>query len=226
MPQLPEKRRNSQISAPPALPQNRQPDNPIESYFKGHQRIPLGEMDRNCFKIEPERVRTLTENGQLPRVFPLPRPYIDELEGGSGTASRAARRRTEPVSRIFEDRDTHASSQSRRRTEGSAVLRTHNSGASGPGPSARPFKKARLCEDAPSQPEERTEKSRFFPQTIPKPPRKGAAGAPSSQTVEKALLSLPDVDGWRTTGSKDGDKLEIFEEKKEHEPRDLSLIHI
>ncbi len=43
---------------------------PIESYFKDARRIPMGEMDPNCFVVEPRQVAALTQNGLSPGSFP------------------------------------------------------------------------------------------------------------------------------------------------------------
>ncbi|PHH76298.1 hypothetical protein CDD82_4060 [Ophiocordyceps australis] len=41
---------------------------------KRRGRIPMGEMDTNCFTVDPQRVAEITDGGHTPRVFPLPRP--------------------------------------------------------------------------------------------------------------------------------------------------------
>lgn len=179
----------------------------IDSFFRGHQRIPMGEMDRNCFSTDPQRVAALTQNGLTPRVFPLPRPY---LEGATRPYSSMQRRRTEPISRTLSDLDPSInSSTSRRRTAGPISRRISDV-------DVRPPKKARLCEDdstndAPNLPE----KSKFFPA------RKSAFQPQeldnilmSDDSIEEAFASLPDMKGeWngsRASGSHQ--MLQIFQD--------------
>lgn len=112
----PSKRRHSQSAQRAAAARPSQPGKPIDSYFKGkgNHRIPMGEMDRNCFSVDPQRIAAITQNGLVPRVFPLPRPYLDEATARpeivsprrSASASlskspRLARRRTEPMANLL-----------------------------------------------------------------------------------------------------------------------------
>lgn len=180
------------------------PDKPIDSYFKGPKRIPMGEMDRNCFAVDPERVAALTQNGLTPRVFPLPRPYVDDAP------QAIRRRRTEPVSRTLSSLDPSIdSSESRRRTIGPARRISDAE--------ARPPKKARLCEDytANEAQVELPEKSKFFL-------RAGTATQPdedvnlmSDDSIDEALANLPDLgDEWksaRTSGAQQ--TLQIFQDE-------------
>jgi len=66
----PSKRRHSQAAAA-AVPGPPSPK-PITNYFKGNNRIPMGAMDPNCFKIDEQRLAQLTDEGQLPEssLFP------------------------------------------------------------------------------------------------------------------------------------------------------------
>lgn len=132
---------------------------PIEAYFQGNRRIALAEMDRNSFSLGTERVAALTQNGLTPRVFPLPRPYVD---GSTRPAVRPhaliQRRRTEPVSQTLLDLDPSMNPPStRRRTAGPARGISVTDG--------RPLKKARLCEDerVSGATEQLFQKSKFFP---------------------------------------------------------------
>lgn len=157
----------------------------IDSYFKDNRRIPMGEMDRNCFSVDPERVAALTQNGLTPRVFPLPRPYLDEAGVSSAprpyTGSTISRRRTEPVSRTLRDLDpTFDSPTNRRRTAASTRCVSDVE--------ARPPKKARLCADnsATGMSEGQVERSKFFQPH-------DDTHLMSDDSIEETLASLPDV---------------------------------
>ena len=191
-------------------PAQNPPTKSIDSYFHGHRRIPLGEMEPNCFSVDPNRTAASSERENRPIVFPLPRPYIDESNNSSGTASRTyinrpnspsrtLRRRTEPVSSLLSN-GGYSLSSSRRRTAGPSVGAPANSTSSqGEAASSRPPKKARLCDDASnSLPPQ--EKSKFFP-SKPKrtsTQRKSEGYLKSDDSIEEALMNLPDVDGWRS----------------------------
>lgn len=205
---------------------------PIETYFQGSGRIPLGEMDSNCFTVDPQRVAALTQNGLLPRVFPLPRPYLDNSTVPS-TASRSnsarlLRRRTEPVTGLLNSLSSPQTSTqaARRRTAGPAARNSPNSEtslAAGTGTGTiRPPKKARLCEDAPLEPaadgDAVLQISKFFPQTAPKksPPKavpRAENFIPSDDSIEEALLSLPDIGSWHETAkARKGESINIYTE--------------
>ncbi|KAJ4861954.1 XPG i-region domain-containing protein [Trichoderma breve] len=88
LPATPSKRRHSQ-SAAAADASGRPLSKPINSYFKGHDRIPMAEMDANCFSVDPQRLSQITSEGAVPRLTqPAPR-----------TSPRLNRRRTEPISK-------------------------------------------------------------------------------------------------------------------------------
>ncbi|KAI0876182.1 PIN domain-like protein [Hypoxylon argillaceum] len=146
------------------------PKKPINAYFKDHRRIPLAEMDANCFHVKSENV---TREGIQPIVFPLPRPYIDSTQSTAsgpsrtyintdGSSSRALRRRIEPVSNLLTNGGRSLTSSSRRKTTG---------------------------------PEE---KSKFFSPNSWKArtTAKGEGYLMSDDSVEEALRELPDVEGW------------------------------
>lgn len=197
------------------------PKKPIDTYFQGHRRIPLGEMEPNCFSVDPDRVADVTENGNRPIVFPLPRPYIEgALEAASGptrnyinrTASSSSRRLSEPVSNLL-DTGGRALGSSRRQTIGPDP-RNGQEVSSGDLPplAGRPPKKARLCDDATlNQPVK--EKSKFFPvkATNSAASSKGQGYLMSDDSIEDALSQLPDVDGWES-GAKIEQSLQVFEE--------------
>jgi len=168
---------------------------PIESYFKGPRRIPLGEMDPNCFVVEPGQVAGLTQSGLLPRVFPLPRPYIDSPAPPARpytTTPRLRRRQTEPLHSLLGLPPPKPADDARRRTAGPELIGQNV--PSSDGHQMRPPKKARLCEDAPSMEEDLpAEKSKFFSAT--KPQTKPADTILfSDDSIEEALRELPDID--------------------------------
>ncbi|KAI0096739.1 hypothetical protein GGR51DRAFT_553397 [Nemania sp. FL0031] len=205
----PRKRTASTASHSHAIqPQNPRdtPKKPINSYFKAHRRIPLGEMDPNCFEVNPERV---TGEGVQPIVFPLPRPYIESNESISHGPSRnyitrgsdsprVLRRRTEPISNLLTVGGGSLASNSRRKTTGAEVRVSHPD-ITAAGINPRPPKKARLCDDdaalglSPGK-----GKSRYFSPgssktgTMPK----GKGYLMSDDSIEEALRELPDMDGW------------------------------
>ncbi|KAI0453468.1 hypothetical protein F5B21DRAFT_479411 [Xylaria acuta] len=182
------------------------PKKPIDAYFKNHGRIPLAEMDANCFHVNPERV---TREGTQPIVFPLPRPYINSTEptatsrprtyiNRGGCSPRTLRRRTEPISDLLTN-DGHALSSSRRRTTGLEARPSHHHDNAAAGINPRPPKKARLCDDdaalglSPGK-----GKSRFFSPGGPKTRTvaKDEGYLLSDDSVEEALKELPEMEGW------------------------------
>lgn len=208
------KRRHSQSATPGRL---QPPAKPISSYFKGGNRIPMGEMDANCFSVDPQRVAQITQGGLVPRVFPLPRPYLDETE-----------RRYQPVSQRRTSSDaTRTSPRLRRRqTEPSSNTHTRVSSSSAPTrsvsdgvesravvpltePLIRPQKKARLCGEANE--DGSPKKSKFFPPSECEGARraKGDASLLSDDSIEEALRDLPDLGDWKPA-SKRGKSITIF----------------
>ncbi|KAI1870388.1 uncharacterized protein JN550_005316 [Neoarthrinium moseri] len=197
---------------------------PIDSYFKKDQRIPLGNMDPNCFTIDPQRVATMTENGERPIVFPLPRPYVDvaasqspsaarpytnRLPVSSSASSRALRRRTEPIGNMLADAGVYTDTSSRRQTLGS-----HNRGAV----FTRPPKKARLCDDASLDMAPSKETSKFFPTGGKRASSKADGYLMSDDSIEDALRDLPDIDGWHSGNKK---KIAVFEEVSQESTEDI-----
>ncbi|KAK7700687.1 Rad2 nuclease [Diaporthe eres] len=199
---------------------------PIDAYFQDNRRIAMAEMDRNCFSIDAERVAALTQNGLTPRVFPLPRPYID-----GSTRSPVARpytsiqrRRTEPVSQTLSDLDPSMNlSTTRRRTAGSTRRISLTEG--------RPLKKARLCEDdkASETADQSPQKSRFFPceQSAKHRQTSDDATLLSDDSIEEALASLPDISGqWsEPRASRDQEELQIFQDGTSPEPSAIPEAH-
>jgi exonuclease 1 len=184
---------------------------PISSYFKKNGRIPMGEMDRNCFPVDSQAVAALTHNGLVPRVFPLPRPYLPGARmpeaGGLPRATTTAvtprlRRRTEPISAALDS--IRVDDDARQR------------GSVGPGLSpsvTRPTKKARLCDvtierEVTDRLGDTTEvqRSKFFPgpastaisRADSKESDKKEGYLFSDDSIQEALLLLPDIDGFQS----------------------------
>ncbi|ETS73777.1 hypothetical protein PFICI_14723 [Pestalotiopsis fici W106-1] len=211
------------------------PPKPIDSYFKKDRRIPLGNMDPNCFSVDTQRVATMTENGQRPIVFPLPRPYVEDTNGRPNNAARpytsqnpssglirTLRRRTEPIESLLVDMGANLSPAPRRQTLGP----THRAATVPPRPglSSRPPKKARLCDDGNVDAQPSKEVSKFFPsgQNQSTAPSKSEGYLMSDDSIEDVFRDLPDMDEWASP--KKGKQILVFEERlhnKEHDiPKD------
>ncbi|KAL0939573.1 exo1 protein [Colletotrichum truncatum] len=226
------KRRHSQsaevLAANASSTRTRQPVKPIDSYFKGHQRIPMGEMDRNCFSVDPQRVAALTHNGLVPRVFPLPRPYIEGTSSQPSNSSRSVRtgrpttsprlhrRRTEPVQATLEPYAPSSSDSTRRVTLGEATNTLDDIDALMRSSSQRPPKKVRLCADTdePETKSEESQKSKFFPKAGSTKTNKKDGYLFSDDSIDEALLSLPDIDEWHNPKPK---SISVFEESQSTE---------
>ena len=232
---VPEKRRSSQsLGAPPAAAvQTRSAGKPIDSYFKGHRRIPLGEMDPNCFAVKPRQSASPMQDGLAPSIFPLPRPYIEGDQPAPATSNfiarnnigRSLRRHTEPVSNLLGLAATNPGSDARRTSAGVLPSAQQQQAIS----SARPLKKPRLCEDLPMAriDHQTPEKSKFFsPSSSKSSAKRPEIVLRSDDSIEEALLSLPDIDGWESSKSRKGaKKIRIFEEsprqREEASDRDI-----
>ncbi|KAF5023875.1 hypothetical protein F66182_4079 [Fusarium sp. NRRL 66182] len=227
-PTTPSKRRHSQL-ATGAVDQPPPNMKPISSYFKGHNRIPMGEMDPNCFEVDPQRVSHITGGGLVPRVFPLPRPYLDETSqpalsnsrrseaNRTRTSTRLHRRRTEPISNML---DRFANSPTATRRTSSQGTEPNSAAAPFTDPANRPPKKARLCDETEAgHSEVLPEKSRFFPAPkTRKSPRRTRSDAYllSDDSLDEALLALPDFEGWKAA-DKSKRRVSVFEEKESQE---------
>ncbi|KAI0007856.1 hypothetical protein F4779DRAFT_589985 [Xylariaceae sp. FL0662B] len=231
-PILPEPRKRASSAANRGTPHTqsvRQPGGkPIDSYFTGNRRIPLGEMEPNCFTVDPERLSSMTDGGNRPIVYPLPRPYINGTGPVSsissrtyinrpGNSSRATRRRTEPISNLLSQDGRSLASGSRRQTTGPNLETLGNATNSGETHSVRPPKKARLCDDAASGSSPNKEKSKFFlpgganaNATVSK---KGEGYLMSDDSIAEALKDLPDVEGWQAL-PKGHKEIMVYEEKR------------
>ncbi|KAH8174722.1 XPG i-region domain-containing protein [Sarocladium implicatum] len=212
-PMSPSKRRHSQMGVSvPAQP----PAKPVNSYFKGHSRIPMGAMDPNCFNIDRQRVAQLTDGGLVPRVFPLPRPYLDDAQSSTTvtsnargpsatrTSPRLQRRRTEPISNMLSRVANETRPQGTK--VAAAAATPHRTEAS-----IRPSKKPRLCDDIEIV-DISPEKSKFFGAKSTSTAGKSTKSTNRSKSdatlllsddsINEALLSLPDIEGWSKPKSK------------------------
>ncbi|KAI2627690.1 hypothetical protein GGR54DRAFT_590043 [Hypoxylon sp. NC1633] len=224
LPTIPSPRKRTASAAARTMPHSRAPrpphPKPNDSYFKGHRRIPLGEMDSNCFTVDPGRLASLTDNGDRPIVYPLPRPYLDEADTNSSKnsrtyinlsegVSRTLRRRTEPMANLLGNGGRSLVPASRRRTAGSDISIPSNSESAGTAHPVRPPKKARLCDDAGSG----KETSKFFPFGH----AKGATNKKelylmSDDSIEEALMDLPDFGKWGRPSSKGRKEIVVYQE--------------
>lgn len=222
VPTSPSKRRISQTFPSAADTSSRRLGKPIDEYFAGGRRIPLGEMDPNCFSVEPPRNNGVLEAAPRPLVFPLPRPYVDSTEPTTSTARRytsaSSRRKTEPVSK-FLGLDSDLLPSNRRRTAGPVVEVFQDASSS-----TRPPKKARLCEDLPtaSIADQTPERSKFFSAGKKKSTREKKTPASektdqilmSDDSITEALWSLPDLNCPDSQGkaSRGTNEAQLFEE--------------
>ncbi|OTB01964.1 hypothetical protein M426DRAFT_208259 [Hypoxylon sp. CI-4A] len=179
------------------------PGRPIDSYMRNSGRIPLGEMAANCFTIDPQRVATMTDNGNRPIVYPLPRPYLDGTNATSSTgsrnyinrpksSSRTLRRRTEPVMNVLHDGGHSLAPSSRRQTTGPDLNMAMDPTSTEVAAPVRPPKKARLCDDGSSMTDAAKEKSKFFPTSAAKNGKSGPRK--STDPIKDLLNELPDFD--------------------------------
>ncbi|KAE8445576.1 hypothetical protein EG329_013209 [Mollisiaceae sp. DMI_Dod_QoI] len=154
--------------------------NNINTFFKP-KRIPLGEMDPNCFTPSPSQQEALRRNQGPWMADPLPRPYIN-------------RTNTEPQLPQSAPPPTRARSVRQSRTPTISE--------------PRPPKRARLCDDidvvlSPSRKVE-LGPSRFFSSAAEPSPtaarnvrskrsKKQDINIFSDDSIEEAMLSLPDI---------------------------------
>ncbi|KAK3346699.1 hypothetical protein B0T25DRAFT_460063, partial [Lasiosphaeria hispida] len=226
VPPSPTKRRISQVHARVSAPVNfgnKPLGKPINEYFRD-RRIPLGEMDPNCFAVDPGRGNATAPSAPRPIVFPLPRPYLEESAVATDPArpytSRNLRRQTVNISELIGLGDLDSNSSSRRHSAGPTVQVYQDSSSS-----TRPPKKARLCEDLPTEEavSQNPEKSKFF--TSSKPKRRAAKPTDqflmSDDSIEEAFRTLPSFDTWPPPKvRRSSAEVQIFEEalaKKEEE---------
>lgn len=216
----PSKRKLAQTKTYTPTPVATQPPaKPITSFFKTPSRKPMGEMDPNCFSVDAERVAQLTDGGLVPRVFPLPRPYIESTQNTTSssqrsftprrTSPRLNRRRTETLGNMVSQT---ASSPLFARPRESVLGATPRSE-----PPRRPQKKARLCDDIEAI-DTSPKSSRFFSAKKPaaKPTTKTSSKSEgylfSDDSVEEALKGLPEIDSWTPSVQTSPKKMFVFED--------------
>ncbi|KAL2889838.1 Exodeoxyribonuclease 1 [Ceratocystis lukuohia] len=212
MPISPRKRRATSFGSETSTPTAGSPaPGAITSFF--NRRIPMGEMDSNCFSVDPDQVAEITNHGLAPRVFPLPRPYIEE----ASTPRRSPRRRrqTEPVQNLLNQHSTPTPSPTLSQKATTPNRRSVGPSFIGFGTQPRPKKKARLCDDDVAEESEILEtpvqqRSRFFPVSTPKAEgvksMAAAAEKPPSlpppktvnETASEISETLPELDQWHS----------------------------
>jgi exonuclease-1 len=227
----PSKRKHSQSSTAAAT---RPPMKPINNYFKGNHRIPMGSMDPNCFSVDPQQVAQITNGGLVPRVFPLPRPYLEDAQeptrpGTSNrtvpqtrTSPRLQRRRTEPIADMLSR--VASSPIPSRRTSSNPTANSPQVPTPKSEPPSRPSKKARLCDDDEDPGTSPAKPSKFFTPAKPRrSPRKAKSEAYllSDDSIEENLRSLPDVDGWKDIG-KPRESFSVFSESSQQTSQQTS----
>ncbi|KAK6582683.1 hypothetical protein PZA11_005091 [Diplocarpon coronariae] len=165
----------------------------IDTFFKT-KRIPLAELDVNCFTPSPSQQDALRRNAGPWTSNAAPRPYL-----GQST--------TEPQLPLSAPPQTQATRPARTLT------------ISEP----RPQKRARLCTEVdttcPASQEVELSTSRFFEKPEPSPSvsrnvrskrsKKQDINIYSDDSVEEAMLSLPD---FGDNGKKSGNKIKVFDE--------------
>jgi exonuclease 1 len=175
----------------------------IEQFFKP-KRVPLAELDPNCFTPSPSQQNALLRNPDSWLVDPVPRPYLRR----SNTEDTPPPPQSAPT-----------------RTGGRTIPWTR------PVSETRPAKRTRLCADDSiiSTPgvvaKVEIGRSRFFdsPMTDPSPSvgrstkakasKKGDIEIFSDDSIEEALLSLPDCDGWHTIKPKNKKPIAIYDDE-------------
>ena len=155
----------------------------IEQFFRP-KRIPLAELDPNCFTPSPSQQNALLRNGDSWAADSAPRPYLHQTVMDMETQPQAS----SPISQV------------------SRTLPFSRSNSDDP----RPPKRTRLCADDALIEGQRdsTARSRFFdlPAADPSPSVGRSAKAKRSKkeditifsddSIEEALLNLPDYDAW------------------------------
>ncbi|KAI9745961.1 MAG: Rad2 nuclease [Claussenomyces sp. TS43310] len=180
----------------------------IERFFKP-KRTPLAELDPNSFAPSPSQQELLSRNPSPWVADSVDRPHPQR----AATNGHIQHPQTDPILNRSRNHLGH--------TEG--PVRSE----------PRPSKRARLCADissrqsVPSNDKASFAHSRFFAPTLPEPSpsvvRKARRGKReeinifSDDSIEEALLSLPDFDGFSKQTSKIGKKIEIFDECAEPE---------
>jgi exonuclease-1 len=175
-----------------------------ETFFKP-RRVPLAELDPNCFTPSPSQQETLLRNRGPWQGSAAPRPYLHRAV----TEPELPRSAPQPVR--------------------SVITRTHIRTPTISEP--RPLKRARLCADVETSGSptgsQKTElaRSRFFTSTAPqdspsvgrnvksKRSKNQDINIFSDDSVEEIMRDLPDFDGFTKKAGKSGQKFQIFEEQ-------------
>jgi exonuclease-1 len=173
----------------------------LEMFFKP-KRVPLAELDINCFTPSPSQQQALQRNPGAWNASPVPRPYLSRsaTEPDQLPRSGPPQLRQDPV-----------------RTHGRTLTISE----------PRPPKRARLCADIDTveTPSGKVElgPSRFFAPVAPEPSptvgrnvrskrlKKQDINIFSDDSIEEAMLNLPDAEGFGSQGRKSA-KIAIFEE--------------
>lgn len=225
IPTTPSKRSFS-ASNSPAVTTQQSSRKPINSYFKNHGRVPMGEMDPNCFSVDTQRVAQLTDGGRVPRVFPLPRPYIESRSQSTPSGAmnqtplqrrrspRLQRNRTEPMSAMLSKMSGNSIVSGK--TLFSPLVDASKKGTPQSEP-PRPQKKARLCDETDAA-DGSPKNSRFFsakPKVQEKTGSNKEAYLLSDDSIEEALQHLPDVESWSPCKPTKIQPLTIFSEESQ-----------
>ncbi|RAL64700.1 hypothetical protein DID88_001732 [Monilinia fructigena] len=153
----------------------------IETYFKA-KRTPLAELDVNCFTPSPSQRELLSRNSE-PRIAEPVRPYLQ--------------RSSTEIEPQLPPHPTPRSATSTGRRVNSPT-------------ESRPPKRARLCEDDSFlQTPGTDQKSKYLQGLQEKNKRKDDINIFSDDSIEEAMMSLPDVDNYLITKQP---KINIFKD--------------
>ncbi|KFY21302.1 hypothetical protein V493_07522 [Pseudogymnoascus sp. VKM F-4281 (FW-2241)] len=169
----------------------------IDQFFKP-RRVPLAELDINCFTPSPSQQNALLRNPGPWEATPVPRPQL-------------GRSTTQPEPQLPPPRSAPPRSQTSRTLSASF--------SSEP----RPHKRPRLCSDSILDDTPtgalKLDRSRFFESTSDLSPSVGRTAKSrksesdvyiySDDSIEEAMLSLPDFDGFKHDSGK---KMKVFNE--------------
>ena len=153
---------------------------PIESFFKP-KRIPLAELDPNCFTPSPTQQATLQRNSGAWQANEAPRPYLNRAATDSQNVTHSAPQQSRTIARQINAGPVHISEP-------------------------RPVKRARLCaeNDSPVKDSSQLARSRFFASDISDPSptfgrhaksrlsKKSDITIFSDDSIDEALLGMPD----------------------------------
>ncbi|PMD42484.1 hypothetical protein L207DRAFT_581143 [Hyaloscypha variabilis F] len=179
---------------------------PLETFFRP-KRIPLAELDINCFTPSPTQQEALRRNsGAAWSASPAPRPYVHHSATRHEQSPQLPRSAPQPV-------------------QNRAIRAVRAPTISEP----RPPKRPRLCADidtvlSPTQ-KPVLGPSPFFSSAAPEPSPTVGRNARSKRSkkqeinifsddpIEEAMLSLPDVDSMGGGGARPGRRIHVFDEQ-------------